>query len=67
MNTPLIGDLTITLANGTQLTDSTDLGLARQWAEHEHGQGRWAAMSFSAKNQAITNALAAIRTAAAEG
>lgn len=67
MNAPLTGDLTITLADGTQLTDSTDLGLAWRWAEHEYGTQGWADMKFSDKTQAAADALAAIRAAAAEG
>jgi len=66
VDTPLIGDLTITLADGTQLADATDLGLARQWAEHEHGSEAWRAMRFSDKNRAIAQALGALRAGVAE-
>ncbi|QAY64987.1 hypothetical protein ET495_17350 (plasmid) [Xylanimonas allomyrinae] len=65
--TALTGDLSLTLPDGTTLTGSTDLGLARQWAEHEHGAAAWAALTWTARNVETAAALAAVRAAAGEG
>lgn len=64
MSTALVGDLSITAADGTVLTDRTDVGLARQWAAHEYGPAEWDAMTWIEQNREVGAALAGLRTAA---
>lgn len=59
------GDLTMTLPDGTVLTDQTDVGLARQWAEHEHGPA-WVNLSFADRTAETASALAELRRAHAD-
>lgn len=59
----IVGDLSLTLADGTTLTDSTDVGLARQWAEHEHGPAAWAALTLGQQSTETAAALASLRQA----
>lgn len=59
----IIGELSLTLPDGTTLTDRTDVGLARQWAEHEHGT-EWAALTFGQQTAQTAAALQALRAAA---
>lgn len=61
------GELSITLADGTELHDRTDVGLARQWAEHEHGPEAWAALSFTAQSVETAAALDGLRRALDQG
>lgn len=61
--TAIIGDLSITLTDGTTLTDRTDVGLARQWAEHEHGPQGWANLTLLRRNTETALALRALRHA----
>lgn len=61
------GDLSLTLADGTELHDRTDVGLARQWAEHEHGPEAWAALSFTGQSIETAAALDGLRRALDQG
>ena len=63
---PILGDLSIELENGTVLTDRTDLGLARKWAEYENGP-EWDGLTFVEQNVKISIALDALRKAYAAG
>jgi hypothetical protein len=60
------GDLSIVTSDGTTLTDTTDLGLAWKWAEHENGEA-WARMRYTQRHADVADALAALRTAYHEG
>lgn len=59
----ITGDLTITAGDGTTLRASSDLRLAWQWAEHEHGD-EWANLSYGEQCREVSAALAALREAA---
>lgn len=63
MSNAITGELSLTLADGTTITDRTDVGLARQWAEHEHGPEAWAALSFTQQSIETAAALDALRRA----
>lgn len=63
----IIGDLSITLGDGTTLTATTDVGLARAWAEHEHGTELWRALRLGEQAREIAAALEALRSAHAVG
>lgn len=63
--TSVTGNLSITLGDGTELRDTTDVGLARQWVRHEVGADQFNAMSLGEQSQHIAEALAALRDAAA--
>ena len=58
----ITGDLSITLGDGTVLTDSTDLGLAWKWAEAMHGED-WATMPYGTRVAEAGEALTALREA----
>lgn len=60
----IIGELSIEMSDGTVLTDRTDIGLAGQWAAHEYGPEKWAALTFGEKSRATAEALFALREAA---
>lgn len=64
MSNAITGDLSITTQDGTVLEDTTDLGLAWKWAEHEHGAD-WASLSTLEKNRTVALALAELRRACA--
>jgi hypothetical protein len=60
---PIIGDLSLTTADGTILTADTDLRLAEKWAEHEHGPAGWAALTQPEQWATTADALDALRKA----
>lgn len=60
---PIIGELSLTTADGTVLTADTDLRLAEKWAEHEHGPTAWAALTPVEKRATTADALDALRKA----
>lgn len=60
---PIVGDLSITTADGTVLTAGTDLRLAEKWAEHEHGPTAWAGLTQVEKWATTADALDALRKA----
>lgn len=66
MSKAITGDLSATLPDGTTLTDSTDLGLAWQVAEHMAGPN-WATMSHTERNTDVAEFLAMFREAHAAG
>ena len=61
--TAIIGALSLTLADGTELTASTDVGLAREWCRAEYGT-EWDGLTFGQQCSEIAEALAALRSAA---
>lgn len=61
MSKAITGELSATLPDGTTLTDSTDLGLAWQVAEHMAGPEKWAAMSHTERNTDVADFLAMFR------
>ena len=63
----IVGDLSITVGEGTVLTGRTDVALAAQWAEFEHGPEAWAALTFGQRTAETAAALAALRAAAEQG
>ena len=67
MSRAIIGSLSITTQDGTVLTATSDLALAWKWAEHEHGATEWGAMSQTARNVSVAEALGALREAHANG
>lgn len=56
-------DLSITLDDGRVLKASTTIGLARQWAEAEHGQ-EWDTLTLNQQNVEIAAAFDALNRAA---
>lgn len=64
---PVTGDLELELPDGTVLRASTDLTLARAWAQHLHGPTVWAAMTLGQQSATIAEALAELRRAYAAG
>lgn len=58
----MIGDVQIHLQDGTTLTSTSDLGLARAWAEHENS-AKWESMSRADRGIEVAAALTAIRDA----
>lgn len=62
----LIGNLSITMADGTELRDRTDVGLAGKWAEHVHGAEKWSAMTFGERSRETAEALRELRRSAGE-
>lgn len=63
----IVGDLSITVGEGTVLTDRTDVGLAAQWAEFEHGREAWAALTCAQRTAETAAALNALRSAYGQG
>lgn len=63
MSKAITGELSIKASDGAVLTDVTDLGLAWQWAEHEHGPEAWSALTVQQRNAEVAEALAALREA----
>lgn len=61
MSKAITGDLSLDLGNGTVLRDTTDLGLAWQWAEHVCGPELWARMGSAERNASVADALAELR------
>lgn len=59
----IIGNVSIYTTDGTTLTGSSDLDLAWQWAEYEHGPEAWQAMSYPAKVVTVRDALLELRRA----
>ena len=62
----MTGALSMTLEDGTVLTARTDVRLAEQWAEHQHGPTAWAALTFGDRIREVSAALTALRAAAAD-
>lgn len=60
MTTAIIGQLSLILETGETLTATSDVRLARQWAEHAHGD-EWATMTYIDQNRSIAAALHSIR------
>jgi hypothetical protein len=58
----IVGELSLDLGDGLVLHDSTDVGLARQWAAHVRGE-RWESMRWQDQNDDVAGALAALRAA----
>lgn len=68
MPAPIVdSNLTLELGDGTQLHATTDVALARLWAEHEHGAPGWSALSFVEQNVEVAAALRELRRAAGNG
>jgi hypothetical protein len=65
MTNAITGDLSIVTSNGTVLKDTTDLGLAWQWAESENGS-EWADMDYIDRVLSVSDALGALRSSYAE-
>ena len=65
--TAITGTLTINVGDDTVLTDTTDLGLAWQWAEHEVNANpdmpAWDGLTYAEKCQQVADALHALRVA----
>lgn len=59
---PIIGELTITTDDGTDLTAPSDLQLAWKWAEYEHGS-EWAGMRYTERCASVSLALQELRRA----
>lgn len=60
--TVITGQLSLVLENGETLTASSDVSLARQWAEHVHGEA-WESLTFSEQTEQVAAALASLRGA----
>ena len=60
MTTAITGQLSLILDSGETLTATSDVRLARQWAEHVHG-AEWATMTYIDQNRSIAAALHNIR------
>lgn len=66
MSKAITGELSATLPDGTVLTDSTDLGLAWQVAEHMAGDD-WKTMPLRVQHADVADFLAMFREAHAAG
>ena len=64
MTQPLIGDLSITMEDGTVLRDRTDVGLAEKWAEATVGAEVWKALRYGERVKHTAEALRELRRAA---
>jgi hypothetical protein len=64
MGDALIGDLSITMEDGTVLRDRTDVALAGKWAEHVIGTEAWKALTFRERTAHTAEALRELRRAA---
>ena len=63
MTQSLIGDLSITMEDGTVLTARTDVALAEKWAAFVYGE-RWSTMTFGERTRETSDALRELRRAA---
>lgn len=58
--TPLMGDLSLTVEDGTTLNARTDVALAEQWARHALG-GAWDSLTYGEQVAHVSAALAELR------
>lgn len=59
---PILGELSLTVEDGTVLTARTDVALATQWAEHTLGTG-WDSLTYGQQMAHVSDALAELRRA----
>jgi len=64
MSDAIIGDLSLTMEDGTVLRDRTDVGLAGQWAKATIGAEVWEALPFGERVKQTAEALRELRRAA---
>lgn len=57
---PILGELSLTVEDGTTLTASTDVALAEQWARHTLGEA-WDGLTYSEQVGHVSEALAELR------
>jgi hypothetical protein len=60
--TPIVGALSITTEDGTELHASSDVRLAELWAAHEYGDA-WSTMTRAQRAVETAGALTALRQA----
>lgn len=61
-NRPILGDLSLTVEDGTTLTARTDVALAEQWARHTLGEA-WDSLTYGEQVRHTSEALAELRRA----
>lgn len=59
---PIVGDLSLTVEDGSTLTASTDVALAEQWAKHTLAE-QWETLSYAEQVRHVSEALAVLRRA----
>lgn len=59
---PIVGELRLTVEDGTTLAASTDVALAEQWARHTLGEA-WASLTYGARVRHVSEALRELRRA----
>lgn len=59
---PILGELSLTVEDGSTLTARTDVALAEQWARHTLGTG-WDSLTYAEQVRHTSEALAELRRA----
>lgn len=57
---PIVGELSLTVEDGTTLTAGTDVALAEQWARHALAEA-WDGLTFAQQVRHTSDALAELR------